>query len=379
MKILKTLSNSLLLSALMVTNISAMEMSGSINEVSDEAYYEEAPFNIFGYFLDTQGHWGMEIFELVAEGGFFTGTGDGIFSPDKIVTKAEFVTILAKIAFPDQYFAPSNGDWYEPYKDSLKDAEVLITAFDDVDMGGAVQKQDMALAIETLSTYLATGLSGEELLEEITKGESFFVRRFIEQTPSGDVVRTDCAALVFDYVYPTHKVSYGEGVLFPTYNYSRSGIYPNIPESAFPDVPMPNWEEDPFATTNQNKLAQVLSQYDFGTLIALDTELFGSTYYRYGSAVEGLNDPVGYLSANSVTARELSIASFSSESEGNELVALFQARIDSQLVNPDLSDSKLDQWRENARVFTNKDSVMLIVHPKADEIIDLIHSWTPLL
>lgn len=49
-------------------------------------------------FTDTNGHWGQEFIDEAAQRGLFKGFGDGTFRPDTAVTRAQFVTVLWRMA-----------------------------------------------------------------------------------------------------------------------------------------------------------------------------------------------------------------------------------------------------------------------------------------
>lgn len=49
-------------------------------------------------YTDVQNHWGQEAILDVTDRGFFTGTGEGEFSPDLPMTRGMFVTVLGRMA-----------------------------------------------------------------------------------------------------------------------------------------------------------------------------------------------------------------------------------------------------------------------------------------
>ncbi|PKM48055.1 MAG: hypothetical protein CVV03_00355 [Firmicutes bacterium HGW-Firmicutes-8] len=51
-----------------------------------------------GNFKDVAGHWGQKEIEFMATKGYVIGVGDKKFAPDNKVTRAEFVTILTRVA-----------------------------------------------------------------------------------------------------------------------------------------------------------------------------------------------------------------------------------------------------------------------------------------
>lgn len=49
-------------------------------------------------FTDTKGHWAQEAIDEITDLGFFLGSSDTTFSPDNIMTRAMFVTVLSRVA-----------------------------------------------------------------------------------------------------------------------------------------------------------------------------------------------------------------------------------------------------------------------------------------
>mgnify|MGYP004589214495 CR=1 FL=1 len=57
-------------------------------------------------------HWASEQIAYLSDE--ITGYPDGTFQPDKTVTRAEFVSLLARIAFPEQLKNETGSTWWEP-------------------------------------------------------------------------------------------------------------------------------------------------------------------------------------------------------------------------------------------------------------------------
>ena len=71
-------------------------------------------------FTDIEGHWGRPYIERAVEMGLFSGTSETTFSPNAPMTRAMFVTVLAKLVGAD------GSEWHKDYMPYL---------FDDVKMG----------------------------------------------------------------------------------------------------------------------------------------------------------------------------------------------------------------------------------------------------
>lgn len=73
-------------------------------------------------FADTKQHWGGPYIHFLASRGVAAGMGDGNFSPDSNLTRAQFVTFLAKLSMEDvskysenKFTDVKSGSWYYPY------------------------------------------------------------------------------------------------------------------------------------------------------------------------------------------------------------------------------------------------------------------------
>ena len=55
-------------------------------------------FALASSFIDTQGHWAASFIDDAAERGLFAGTDDTHFSPDTVMDRAMFVTVLGRVA-----------------------------------------------------------------------------------------------------------------------------------------------------------------------------------------------------------------------------------------------------------------------------------------
>jgi hypothetical protein len=69
-------------------------------------------------FNDIDNHWGKEYITKLNELGYINGYGDGTFRPDANITRAEFVTIIARMlnlpeaVYNGEFKDVSDGDWY---------------------------------------------------------------------------------------------------------------------------------------------------------------------------------------------------------------------------------------------------------------------------
>ncbi|KJS17728.1 MAG: hypothetical protein VR69_03740 [Peptococcaceae bacterium BRH_c4b] len=109
-------------------------------------------------FDDLDGHWAQKEIEIMAANGFIAGMGDGVFAPDATVSRAEFVTILTKIAGltanseKTAQFSDVPADAW--YRDSVYAAVyhgiVFGTSADRFTPDGPISREQMAAMIERL-------------------------------------------------------------------------------------------------------------------------------------------------------------------------------------------------------------------------------------
>ncbi|HPF19662.1 MAG TPA: S-layer homology domain-containing protein, partial [Bacillota bacterium] len=84
----------------------------------DEQMQEELPPGA-GSFLDISHHWARDPIIKLSSQGIVSGYPDNSFKPDRSITRAEFVAILAKALEYDlkagQYFSDTEGHWARDY------------------------------------------------------------------------------------------------------------------------------------------------------------------------------------------------------------------------------------------------------------------------
>ena len=105
-----------------------------------------------GHFTDVpEGYWGYSYVEKAYADGAVSGvsgnaaSGTGVFAPNKLLTYAEFVTILTQAFYAESIPAAQSGEpWYAPYLKAGIDNKLLTV--DTVD-------QAMAKAQETINRY----------------------------------------------------------------------------------------------------------------------------------------------------------------------------------------------------------------------------------
>lgn len=122
---------------------------------------EEKPADVVA-FTDVSGHWAKDYIEDLQKNGIISGFEDGSFQPNKIITRAEFVSMLmrakpAETAGATASFSDVSADaWY--YKPVLDAAEAGIVVGTDGNFmpNSAVTREQLAVMI-----YRALGVKGE--------------------------------------------------------------------------------------------------------------------------------------------------------------------------------------------------------------------------
>lgn len=116
-------------------------------------------------FNDTDGHWAEELIGRAASIGFVSGYPDGTFRPNGQVTRAEFVTMLARaLELPEAPAAEAWQDataipaWAEAYIDQVQ-AAGIVTGYED----GSFRPQQLITRSE-LAVMIARS-AGAELVE----------------------------------------------------------------------------------------------------------------------------------------------------------------------------------------------------------------------
>ena len=68
-----------------------------------------------------ESHWGYSTIMPRVEKGLFNGTsavvdGVGTFSPDKAMTRGEFLAVICRLYFADEIYTPASGlPWWDTY------------------------------------------------------------------------------------------------------------------------------------------------------------------------------------------------------------------------------------------------------------------------
>ena len=87
--------------------------------------------------------WYAEYVQTVYEKGLFSGTGDGVFSPDANMTYAQFLVVLSQ--FSGETIPASGGAWYQGYVDWAGEKGLIPSEIQDgFDPDAPITRQDMA-------------------------------------------------------------------------------------------------------------------------------------------------------------------------------------------------------------------------------------------
>ena len=174
-----------------------------------------APAPTTDAFTDTSAHWAKVDIEAMYKLGIVNGTGNGIFEPDRSVTRAEFVKMLTgalgiAVSAKDCSFTDvANDAWYYSYVTTAVDMGIVKGVSDtEFAPGASITREDAATMVyravssklsklseydfldrTDISDYAAEGveaLSGAEIL----KGSDGYFR------PKANITRAEAAALL---------------------------------------------------------------------------------------------------------------------------------------------------------------------------------------
>lgn len=85
-----------------------------------------------------------------AQKGLVSGVGNNEFAPNKIMTRAEFLTVVVRYLYPDaikNYNGEKSQWWSIYYNVALQEGLIKNTEFTEADMSVAMSRQEMALVI----------------------------------------------------------------------------------------------------------------------------------------------------------------------------------------------------------------------------------------
>lgn len=110
--------------------------------------------NSTGIFDDTESHWGREYVAFLARKGIVDGIGDGLFAPNKTVTRAQFVQMLAKMSGDDISTAKAAGfddvtagKWFAPAVNWAAEQGIITQKGGNFRPNEDISRQDMALML----------------------------------------------------------------------------------------------------------------------------------------------------------------------------------------------------------------------------------------
>lgn len=109
--------------------------------------------NTSGVFTDTQTHWAKENIAFLARRGIVNGTGSGSFAPEGIITRSQFVQILANLSGEDfsacstKVFEDVNGEWFAPAVAWAAQKGIADTDTNTFRPNEPITREDMALML----------------------------------------------------------------------------------------------------------------------------------------------------------------------------------------------------------------------------------------
>ncbi len=148
--------------------------------------------------------WFFESVTEMTNLGLFSGKGkntDGsnYFAPKDSITKAEFITVTARIILGDKIVADQNTEWWRPYYNALIGEKVIYSdSFDVSEINNPITRLEMARIVSNTLRYKGEDFNSLNIrkaydsIPDITTTESVFDRRPItEAYAAGILTGTD--------------------------------------------------------------------------------------------------------------------------------------------------------------------------------------------
>ncbi len=113
-------------------------------------------------------HWGYGSIMAMTEKGYFNGKGDivngvGVFKPNDTMTRAEFLTVVARIAIGEENIAKGGMTWWKPYVNALE-ANGIVAESMFGDMNAPMTREEMAYVSIAAAEYLGEVYYNEDIL-----------------------------------------------------------------------------------------------------------------------------------------------------------------------------------------------------------------------
>lgn len=112
-------------------------------------------------FPDTASHWAKAIIERASSGGVATGYPDGFFRPDRFITRAEFVKMLAApFNLPTQaansatHFTDLNGHWAQQIVEGAAAVGIVSTGNTSFRPNDRITREEAVLMLFRAVNYL---------------------------------------------------------------------------------------------------------------------------------------------------------------------------------------------------------------------------------
>lgn len=123
------------------------------------------------YFSDLEGHWAKQEIQKLAERGIVSGVGNGIFEPDRTVTRAEFTKMLVTmLSLPqektDAFADVKSNDWYSGVVGAAYRAGIVMGSDRLFYPNNSISREDAAVMLYRFLKYSGTQLSGNTSFDD---------------------------------------------------------------------------------------------------------------------------------------------------------------------------------------------------------------------
>lgn len=125
-------------------------------------------------FEDTNNHWAKNYVDILIANNIAEGYNDSEFRPDKPLTRAEFLTLLARV-LDDSFKITPSGKIFITFKDEETNQLLVKTFFNIFNSEGEVLIEDIANLDEEGYYYVGELPVGEYIIKSISVGYSSYV------------------------------------------------------------------------------------------------------------------------------------------------------------------------------------------------------------
>lgn len=213
-------------------------------------------------------HWAYSSIAEMTKQGIFQGTGTSngqlLFSPEKAMTRAEFITAVTRLLYSDELASMPSGDtWYSNnYSLAIQRGLLVTEEFEGGNLNQVCTRQEMAMIL-TRATYNLSGEASTEMVDpalipDYSAIEEYY-QPFVRQTyslgllggvdkqgtfnPAGTLNRAQAATIIYRLIDPSSRIKNDENKVTYTWQDGttyvgavKDGQANGYGEMTFPDI-----------------------------------------------------------------------------------------------------------------------------------------------